>query len=196
MSYSSALQTPAMALAAEAGISPSSAWARASAASKRNMASTTAASSNTAIISEVVRKLSKIDTLTGTPGKTSCVVEENGFRFALHPDIPMILPVARAARKQGRAARFRHLVQDARLGQAGVVFQEDGGELVQHQAAREHGHVHQRLARLGRIGLRDAQAEFAVGTARHAAKARDQLLRLERRTVRRPGFDLGVVDRR
>jgi hypothetical protein len=146
MSYSCALQTPPMALAAAGGIRPSAACARASAASKASMPCTTAPSSKAAIMSGVVRKLSKIDTLTGASWRSSYIIEERGFLLALHADVPAVLGVAGLAREEGGAALRRHLVQDGGLRQAGVVLEEEGGELVLDQAAREHGDVGQRLA--------------------------------------------------
>ncbi len=68
-SYSSALQTLAMTLAAPAGIKPSAACARDSAASKSNIPWTIAVSPNTAATAGAARKLSKIGVVTAVSGR-------------------------------------------------------------------------------------------------------------------------------
>jgi hypothetical protein len=92
-------------------IRPSAACARASAASKRNMPCTTAASSNTAIMSawsgncrRSIRSLRSLQFMA-----SSYIIEERGFLLALHADVPAVLAVAGLAREEGGAARFRHL---------------------------------------------------------------------------------------
>eukprot|EP01022_Parablepharisma_sp_SALTPOND_P016942 TRINITY_DN2599_c0_g3_i6.p1 TRINITY_DN2599_c0_g3~~TRINITY_DN2599_c0_g3_i6.p1 ORF type:complete len:1173 (+),score=341.22 TRINITY_DN2599_c0_g3_i6:1282-4800(+) len=223
MSQSGARHTLAMARAAVSGITPSAASASARACSKRSMACTTAWSSKRAIISEVVRKLSNIETLmkspvgVGTrmrsvrqrkrdptglglripwctrPARWSGVVEEYRLALALHVDVPQVAAVGLLARDQGVAALRRYLFQQGRLRQRRIVFQEHRRELVLDQAARKHGHVGDRRAG-GSLWLRDREDEAAFFIGRHATIAGDGVCAFDRGAAGQPGFGPGIVD--